>query len=143
MPKKKRADAEEALTVSRFIENTARTTVHVKRWHKAKIHLGVYVDHKAIWTGGRHGMTDALSPVKPLDVRENREDWIRELIAIGEAEIQNAKDTIPLVEANSRLGYTQELDYACSKEQILWKIDRLKDTLKEVLAWKTMKCEVK
>lgn len=132
LPENKKVYAEEALTVSRFIENTARTTVHVKRWHKAKIHLGVYVDHKAIWTGGRHGMSDALSPVKPLDVRKDREYWIRELIAIGEAEIQNARDTIPLVQANSRLGYTQELDYACSEEQILWKIDKLEDTLVEV-----------
>lgn len=131
LPGNKKPYAREALTVSRFIENTARTTVHVKRWHKAKIHLGVYVDHEAIWSGGRHGMKDALSPVKPLDVRPDRENWIRELMAIGEAEIQNAKDTIPLVQANSRLGYTQELDYGCSEEQLLWKIDRLERTLAE------------
>lgn len=77
-------------------------------------------------------MSDALSPVKLLDVRQDREHWIQELIAIGEAEIQNARDTIPLLQANSRLGYTQELDYACSEEQILWKIDRLEATLEEV-----------
>lgn len=131
LPENKLAYAEEMLSVTRFIENTARTTVHVKRWHKAKIHLGVYVDHKAIWTGGRHGMSDALSPVKPLDIREDREHWIQELLSIGAAEIANAKDTIPLVQENSRLGYTQELDYCGSEEQILWKIEKLEQTLAE------------
>ena len=131
LPENKKAAAAEALTVTRFIENTARTTVHVKRWHKAKIHLGVYVDHPAIWTGGRHGMSDALSPVKPLDVRPDRERWIQELLQIGAAELANARDTIPLVEANSRLGYTKELDYACAKEQLLWKIQKLETTLAE------------
>jgi len=118
----KRPYAEEALTVSRFIENTARTTVHVKRWHKAKIHLGVYVDSKAIWTGGRKDMDDARSPVLPLDVREDREHWIRELLEIGEAEIRNADDTRALIHANSRLGYTAELHYTCTDEQLDWKI---------------------
>ncbi|MBE6930962.1 MAG: hypothetical protein E7463_11835 [Ruminococcaceae bacterium] len=131
LPENKKPYAEEALTVSRFIENTARTTVNVKRWHKAKIHIGVYVDSRAIWTGGRHDMADAKSPVKPLDIREDREYWINELIAIGEAEIRNAEDTIPLVQANSRLGYTQELDYCGSEEQILWKIEKTRAAIEE------------
>lgn len=126
---KKQPYAREALTVSSFIENTARTAVHVKKWHKAKIHLGVYMDTRAIWTGGRHNMTDAAKPEKPLDIRENREEWITELMRIGEAEIRNAEATIPLVRENSRLGYTQELDYVCSEEQLRWKINRLRKTL--------------
>jgi len=132
LPEGKQIYAEEALTVSRFIENTARTTVHVKRWHKAKIHLGIYVNHEAIWTGGRHGMLDARNPQKPLDIRPDREHWIRELLAIGSAELENARNTIPLVQANSRLGYTQELDYVCAEEQLRWKISRLEKTLEAV-----------
>lgn len=131
LPDNKKCYAEEALTVTRFVENTARTTVHVKRWHKAKIHLGIYVDHEAIWTGGRHGMPDAKSPVKELDVREDWEYWINELLSIGAAELENARDTISLVRENSRLGYTSEMDYACSEEQLLWKIRKLEATLDE------------
>lgn len=125
----KYASAQEALSVSRFIENTARTITHLKRWHKAKIHLGIYVEHACIWSGGRKDLTDALSPKKPLDIRSNREYWINELISIGYAEIQNALNTIPLVQANSRLGYNPEFDYGCCEEQLLWKIERLHTTL--------------
>jgi len=129
LPTSKQLHAKEAWTVSKFIENTARTTYNVKKWHKAKIHLGVYVDHEAIWTGGRHDMSDALSPVKPLDIREDKEYWILQLLSIGNAEIENAMNTIPLLEDNSRLGYNQELDYCGSKEQVLWKIEKLQITL--------------
>ena len=76
-------------------------------------------------------MSDACSPVKPLDIRNDRDFWIRELLTVGEAELNNARNTIPLIRENSRLGYTQELDYACSEEQILWKIEKLIQTLEE------------
>ena len=118
-----RAAAERLLGVARFIENTARTTVHVKRWHALKWRLGICIDADPIWVGGRKGMADArpMTAPEPAPAGE-RQAVLRELIAIAEAEIHNAEATLLLVEADSRLGYTQELDYCTSPEQLRWKI---------------------
>ena len=51
----RRANAEELLGVARFIENTARTTVHVKRWHALKWKLGISPDPYPVWVGGTQG----------------------------------------------------------------------------------------
>ena len=58
---------------------------------------------------------------------------LEELLEIIHAEIENAKDTIPLVEANSRLGYEKEYGYSCCKEQLLWKIQMAERTIAEEL----------
>ncbi len=114
---------ESLLGVARFIENTARTTVHVKRWHALKWRLGICINTKPPWVGGRKNMVDAgpLAPPVASPVSEHPA-ILRELIDIAEAEIRNAEATVALVEANSRLGYTQELDYCTSPEQLRWKI---------------------
>lgn len=45
-----------------------------------------------------------------------------EMLKIAKAEIENAKATIPLVEADSRLGYEPSMDYMCDRKHIEWKI---------------------
>ncbi|MDD5705729.1 MAG: hypothetical protein PHR35_07370 [Kiritimatiellae bacterium] len=111
------------LGLARYIENTARTTVHAKRWHALKWRLGICVDADPIWVGGRKGMEDACPLTAPEPApAEEQQAALRELIEIAEAEIRNAEATIPLVEADSRLGYTQELDYCASSAQLRWKI---------------------
>ena len=55
------------------------------------------------------------------------------MMEILKAEIENAKDTIPLVEANSRLGYEKEYGYSCCTEQLLWKLAMAERTLNEEL----------
>jgi len=118
----KRADAEKLLGVARLIENTARTTVHVKRWHALKWQLGISVDATPIWVGGRRGMTDAIAITAPEKAAVDEKAVLAELAGIAEAEIRNAEETLALVERDSRLGYTQELDYCTSPEQLRWKI---------------------
>lgn len=117
----KRANAEKLLGVARFIENTARTTVHVKRWHALKWQLGICEDVYPVWVGGRKGMADAPRITAPKKTGDENA-VLAELVSIAEAEIRNAKDTIALVEKDARLGYTQELDYCTSPEQLRWKI---------------------
>ncbi len=56
-----------------------------------------------------------------------------ELTDILKREIANAEDTIPLTEANSRLGYSQEFDYCCTPEQLRWNIEMAERTLTEEL----------
>jgi len=120
------------LGIARFIENTARTTVHVKRWHALKWRLGICIDTKPIWVGGRKGMPDARPLTEPeRSPVEEHADILRELVDIAEAEINNAEATVKWVEANSRLGFTQELDYCTSPEQLRWKIAVTRRAVKE------------
>lgn len=125
--------ATELLEVSKFIANTARTIHHVKRWHYLKGKLGIFVDSTPTWVGGRKHMVDAKSAVKPLVPAKNPKTIVLELIDILKREIANAEDTLPLVSANSRLGFEQEFDYAASPEQIRWKLKMAEKTLKEEL----------
>lgn len=126
-------EAEKMLGVAKYIANTARTIYHVKRWHFLKGKLGIYVDGKATWVGGRKGIEDAKKAVKPLVPAKNPRPIVLELIEILKAEIANAEATIPLVEADSRLGFNQEIDYASSAEQLRWKIAWAEKTMKEEL----------
>ena len=57
-----------------------------------------------------------------------------EMKALAEAEIENARRTIPLVELDSRLGYEPSMEYIGDKEHLLWKIEKTKEALeKEIL----------
>ncbi len=127
-----REKLEGLLGVARFIENTARTTVHVKRWHALKWRLGICIDNGLIWKGGRReGIDlDPLTAPEPAPEKEHAA-ILRELIDIAEAEIRNAEATILLVETDSRLGYTQELDYCASSEQLRWKIEMTRRAVTE------------
>ncbi len=133
MTGRKAKDAEELLGVAGYIANTARTIHHVKRWHYLKGQLGVYVDATPTWVGGRKNMPDAKKAEIPLTPAKNPRPIVLELIDILKREIANAEATIPLVEANSRLGYNQEFDYCCSPEQLRWKIKMAHRTLSEEL----------
>jgi len=130
-PKKK--TVQHVLEVASYIRNNAITVCHVKKWHYLKGQLGVYVDAAPTWVGGRKHMEDAKKAIKPLIPVSDTTPVVKKLIEILKAEIENAQDTIPLLEANSRLGYNQEYGYSCTKEQIEWKIKMAENTLKEEL----------
>ncbi len=130
---RKAQDAEEILQVAQFIGSTARTVHHVKRWHYLKGKLGIYVDAKPTWVGGRKNMADAKKAEKPLVPAKYAKPIILELIDILKREIANAEATLSIVEANSRLGYNQEYDYSCAPEQVKWKIEMAYKTLNEEL----------
>ena len=50
---------------------------------------------------------------------------------LAEAELENARRTIPLVELDSRLGYEPSMEYIGDKEHLLWKIETTKRALEE------------
>jgi len=133
MTGRKGEEAERMLGVAKFIANTARTVYNVKRWHYLKGKLGVHVDVDNIWAGGRLDIADAKKAVKPLVPAKNPRPIVLELIEILKDEIVNAESTIPLVEADSRLGYNKEIDYSCAPNQLRWKIEWAKKTLQEEL----------
>lgn len=129
----KKKDAEHILQVAQYICNNAWTIYHVKRWHYLKGQLGVYVDAEPTWVGGRKNMLDAQKAKNPLIPVDNKRPVVLELIEIAKAEIENARNTIPLVEANSRLGFEKEYGYSCCKMQLEWKIRNLERTITEEL----------
>ena len=133
MQGQKRDDAVHILQVAQYIRNNANTIHRVKRWHYLKGQLGLYVDAVPTWVGGRKNMIDAKKAEKPLIPVADKRPVVEELIDILKAEMENAKDTIALVEANSRLGYEKEYGYSCCKEQLLWKRKMAERTLKEEL----------
>jgi len=130
---RKKSGAEHILQVAQYIRNNALTVYHVKRWHFLKGQLGIYVDAQPTWVGGRKNMPDAKKAEMPLPPVENKYPIVSELISIAKAEIENAKNTIALVEANSRLGFEKEYGYSCSKMHLEWKINNAERTLKEEL----------
>ena len=52
--------------------------------------------------------------------------------AILADEERNVRETIPLVDADSRLGWEATMLYTTDRENLEWKLDQLKDALKEV-----------
>lgn len=54
-----------------------------------------------------------------------------EMLEIGEAEIENAKATIPLVEYDSRLGWEPTMEYRCDPAHIEWKIQTTRRVMEE------------
>ena len=129
----KKEDVMHILQVAQYIANNALTVYHVKRWHYLKGQLGVFVEGVPTWVGGRKNMPDAKKAVKPLVPVADKQPVLLEMLAIAKAEIQNAKNTIPLVEANSRLGYEKEYGYSCDKEHLEWKIRLAERMIQEEL----------
>ena len=107
LPKAKREDGERMLGLGKFILNTVRTTVNVKEWWKLK--------HQLL------GEADPLVASKTLE----------EMVSIARLEIENAKATISLVEADSRLGWEPSMEYMTDREHLLWKIKQVTRVVEE------------
>ena len=53
------------------------------------------------------------------------------MIAVGQAEIANAEDTIPLAEADSRLGWEPSMEYIADAAHLRWKIRQTRQVIEE------------
>ena len=100
IPDKKRDNALRILGVGKFVRNTARTAANVKEFFKRKERL--------LASNG-----------------EERNRLVDEMIEICKFELANAKDTIPLVEFDSRLGYEPSMEYMCDPAHLEWKIKQI------------------
>ena len=81
-----------------FIRNEIITTIHAKEWWLANIAM------------------------QAAATAEEAEIQLDKIESIAHAEIENAKDTIPAVEFDSRLGWEPSMEYVCDKWHIDWKI---------------------
>lgn len=90
-----------------FMEHCARTTIHVKQWALLRAKCAAETDsHKIL-------------------------DLHAQMVTIGEAEIQNAQETIPLVQKDSRLGWEPSMEYIGSEYHLRWKIRQVRQVLED------------
>ncbi|MBI2297432.1 MAG: hypothetical protein HYU66_00525, partial [Armatimonadetes bacterium] len=106
-PKAKQPAAERMVGLGRFILHSVRTTIHTKRWWLLKQRL--------------------LAATQP----DHAEAILDDLVRLGEAEIANAEATIPLVEADSRLGWEPSMEYMTDRPHLEWKIAWMRRVLDE------------
>lgn len=86
------------INMGKFIACTYQTNVHVKKMFLVRQQLKI--------ASSKEEMLSLLEEAKELGIKE----------------IENAKRSIPLVEADSSIGYEVSMGYACDKAHIEWKI---------------------
>jgi len=109
-PEAKRESAVAQHRLGHFILLCVRTTVHVKHW---------YLLNQAL----RSPQTDTVSRHKTLE----------RMLELGRAEIANARAAIPLVEADSRLGWEPSMEYMTDRERLDWKIGQVTQVIDEAI----------
>lgn len=98
----RKADCLRLCNMIAFMENTATTAIHAKKW--------------AINRWKFYSLTQ----------KDEIEKWVQEMEEIGEAEICNAEATIPLVQKDSRLGWEPSMEYIGDERHLRWKIRQLR-----------------
>ena len=94
----RKADCLRLCNMIHFMENTALTAIHIKRWTKLRWKFFL------------------------LTEKEDLRSWVDQMITLAEAEIRNAEATIPLVDADSRLGWEPSMEYIGDAQHLRWKI---------------------
>ena len=108
IPQRKKENANRILALCLFYRNTLRTAINIKEFYKRKY---VLLD--------THG--------------EDRNKLVSEMLDICRDEVNNAEDTIPLVEFDSRLGYEPSMEYIGDKAHIEWKLELIKELIEKEL----------
>lgn len=93
------------INLGKYIVCYLTTGINVKTWYTLKNKLRTVTDKKEI------------------------DEIFNELMRSGYDELENAKNTIPLLEVDSRLGWEPKMEYLGGKENVQWKIMQLEYTL--------------
>jgi len=104
-PDNKQEDGARMLVLGQFIARSLQTTIHVKQWWKLK---------QQLLREGDTGKASAL---------------LQRMEELARQEIANAEATIPLVEADSRLGWEPSMEYMTDTAHLLWKIAQVQSVL--------------
>ena len=105
MPAAKRGTGARELNLGRFILTFIRTGIHIKRWWLLNMRL---------FNAATAGEGVAL---------------IDELEALAQREIANAQSALPLVDADSRLGWEPSMEYVADRRHIEWKLRQMRAML--------------
>lgn len=106
-PDKKLYEGGLLLGLNRFIVHAVQTTIHCKQWWKLKQRLA--------------GESEPSRAGEILD----------EMEALALQEIANAEAAIPLVNADSRLGWEPSMDYMTDEAHLRWKIAQVRSVLED------------
>ncbi|MGH2561038.1 MAG: hypothetical protein ACRDJH_18385 [Thermomicrobiales bacterium] len=101
-PERKRVEAARQLGLARFVLHATRTTIHTKQWWTLKQRL--------------FGEADPALGRELLD----------QMVAVAERELANAEAALPLVEADSRLGWEPSMEYVGDADHIHWKLAQVR-----------------
>ena len=93
------------LGLGQFIRHCVQTTINTKRWWLLKQRL----------------------EIEP----EQASAILDEMVKLAEAEIANAQASIPLVEADSRLGWEPSMEYMTDRVHLEWKIAQVRAVIDE------------
>ena len=108
VPERKRHNAVKIINLAKFMANVARTVASVKEWKKRK-------------------------DILPDTHGKERNKLVSEMLEIAKSELENAKNTIPLVEFDSRLGFEPSMDYMCDREHLETKIALCEEVIEKEL----------
>ncbi len=125
----------------KFAANTAKTCVHVKQWHILRCVLfGLngesdvrhkarskhpYPQYKALQPEqhlDRNVLLSAVTEELPAGAEADDAQLRTAMLSLAEKEIENARQTLPLVALDSRLGWEPTMEYVCDPACINWKI---------------------
>jgi hypothetical protein len=109
-PSSKKAAAVKELGVAKFILATIETGINVKKW----------------WFLNQKLMAESN--------RDTALKLLEEIEGIAIAEIKNAESTIPVVEADSRLGWEPSMEYITDKWHLEWKIKQVRKMIENELS---------
>ena len=107
-PEAKREALERELNIGKFIRHAAQTTHNTKLW----------------WCLNRD-LQNVKTAAEGLELLDKIE-------ALAYEEIENARTAIPLVEADSRLGWEPSMEYVCDRWHLEWKIRQVNSALLEI-----------
>jgi hypothetical protein len=109
-PERKQPAAEELLRLGEFIRHCVATAIHVKRWYLLQQVL--------------------RNPDAPVADKRNA---LRNMRELAEEELRNAASAIPLVEADSRLGWEPSMEYMTDAAHLEWKLAQVRQVLDEAI----------
>jgi len=113
LPERKQENAKRIAALGHFMANAATTSVNTKEWYKR-----------------RHELRTLAASETPD--RERIEVLKAEMCEIGSREIENARNTIPYVEFDSRLGFEPSMEYMTDRAHLEWKIGVVEEAMEEV-----------
>ena len=114
VPARKLEKLEEQIRLGKYITCNCATAKCVKEWYMLNIKL--------------LGCTDAAEANSILDRLE----------AMAKSEIANAESAIPLVDADSRLGWEPSMEYVTDRWHIEWKIRQVNYMLGEIAEFREL-----
>ena len=114
IPVPKRQAGERLAALGKFIRNSIITTINIKKWWL----LNIALQHSSC--------PEDMFPI------------LEKLRVIIFDEINNAQDTMPAVECDSRLGWEPSMGYVCDIWHLQWKVRHAESVLKEIDAYHKM-----